>query len=176
MRAKLLYALISTSIAAGTSWTASNAVLDRLPKGETRDAVEDFVLAPGRALADKLDDQKGLRKLRKKGAKKLEEGREQVEEKVEEAVEKISETLEDRDLGGLKDLKGLEELDRVSRLYNVGIWAAAGFVLSFLMTLLFGISSLRSALSLGFKVTLAMIFLQATLVFAGFLAYQRIAG
>jgi len=166
----LANSFISTAIAAGTPWTASNAVLDRIPKGDTRDAVTDFVLAPGRVLADRLDDQKGLRKLRKKGAKKLEEGREKVEEKVSAAVDKVEEALEDR------DLPGLEGLDRVSRLYNVGIWATAGFVLSFLMTLLLGISSLRSALSLGFKITLAMIFLQATLVFAGFLAYQRIAG
>ncbi len=161
MTAKLLYALLSSSIVAGTAWTASNVVMDRLPKGKARKVAERFVLAPGQMLMDKLEDRKDFRKLRKKGKKQLKKSR----KKIEKAAELLQDSL---------NIKEVAEFDRLTRLYNVGAWAIAGFALCLLMTMVMGVSSLKSALALGAKVTLAMIFLQGALVFGGVLIYQSL--
>lgn len=158
MKAQLLYALLSSSIVTGAAWTGSNVVADKLPK-KAREAV----LAPGRTLVDKLEDRKDFRKFRKKAKKKIKKGKKQLKK----ATAELQDKLEDRDL---------PELDRLTRLYNVGAWAVAGFAICFLMTLILGVSSLKTALSLGVKVTLGMIFLQATLVLAGVLAFQHLTG
>ena len=165
MASRILYALVATAVTAGSAGGLSAGVL-ALPKGPAREAVERFLVAPGEALMERLD-QGALRRLRKKAEGKMEEGK----EKVEEAAEALKEKAEALGAEG-----AAEQLDRLPHLYNVGAWAGAGFILCLLGTLLFGVSSLKSALALGFKVTLALLFLQGALVFGGVLAYQKLKG
>jgi len=165
MLTKVLYALISSSIAVGTAFTASHVVLDALPKGSVQEAAENFVLAPGELLVEKLEKRKDFKKLRKKGKKQLKKGKKQLE--------KAADALEDT-LGDKIDKRELSRVKKLKKAYNVGSWAVVGFALSLLMTLLLGVSSLKSALALGIKVTLFMIFLQVALVFGGILAFQKL--
>ena len=148
MKNRLLYALISTFVVTCVSAGASVIALKWVPK-EHREAVERGLIAPGQALYAKLEDQKGFRKLKKKGEKTLEAGK----EKFEEAAEDLS--------------------DRLPHAYNIGAWAVTGFILCLMMTLFFGVSSFKAAVALGLKVTLTLVFLQAALVLGGVLAYQK---
>ena len=162
---RLIYSLIAASVATSTAAGLSAGVL-ALPDSPVKEAVERFLVAPGEAAMERLDT-KRFRKLRKKADKQLEKGK----EKLEEAAESLSEKAEDAGADGLA-----EQIERLPHYWNVGVWASAGFALCFLGTVLFGISSLKSALSLGVKVTFFMIFLQGALVFGGILAWQKYAG
>ncbi len=134
----------------GSGWTLTSVVSDHLPE-RARDAV----MAPGEMLVEQLEDRKDYRKLRKKSKKAVKTGKKQLS--------KVQEEFEDR-----------FELERKAELYNVSVWALLGFALCTLLTLALGISSFMTAVSLGFKVTLAMIFLQGALVFGGLLAVQSL--
>ncbi|MEK7857515.1 MAG: hypothetical protein AAB320_00115 [Elusimicrobiota bacterium] len=155
MKGKLFYALLASTVVVGASMAMSAAVLNWIPKGKTRDFAEKTLIAPGEMLYERLDGKRKLKQLRKAGEKELEK-------------------LEDSKLGAAA-IDTVDKLERLPHYYNVGAWALTGFVLCFLMTLFFGVSSFKSALALGLKVTVTLIFLQGALVFAGVLAYQNLA-
>lgn len=145
MKAKLFYSLIAAGVVGGFSLASSAVILTWVPEGRPRDLAEKYLTASGKA----LEANKTLRRWRKKADKQLESAAERVEEAAE-------------------DLK-------IPHLYNAAALAGTGFVLCFVMTLLFGISSLKSALALGVKASLTLLFLQAALVFGGILAYQKLS-
>jgi hypothetical protein len=122
-----------------------------------RTKIERFLVAPGEAAMEKLDT-KSFEKLRKAAEKRIEKG-----------TDKLSDAAED--VGGKSLAKQLRKLPHY---WNIGVWATGGFFFCFAGTILFGISSIESAVALGFKVTLFMIFFQGLLVFGGFLAYKRL--
>jgi uncharacterized membrane protein YjjP (DUF1212 family) len=148
MKARLLYALLSTSVAVAASVASSAAVLKFVPKGDRREAVERYLVAPGEMIYERLHESKKFRKIEAR-----------AQDAADEAKERLSELSED---------------ERLPHVYNVASWAVAGFFLCLLMTLFFGVSSIKSALALGMKVTLTLAFLQGALVFAGILVYQRL--
>ena len=169
---KILYALLATTVVTAASATTSALVLTWVPKGQMRDAAEKYLIAPGEVVYRALEDQKDVRKLQKLGQKKLDAAADRLEDVKDDARKALAKTA----VGGKLDEKLSEQAERLPHLYNVGSWAVAGFALSLIMTLLFGISSFKSALALGFKVTLTLIFLQGALVFGGILVYQKMAG
>jgi hypothetical protein len=144
MRAKFFYSLVSAVVVGGFSLASSAVILTWVPEGKPRDMAEQYFTASGKA----LERNKTVRRWRKKADKQLESAQERIEEAAE-------------------DLK-------IPHLYNAASWSVVGFVLCFVMTLLFGISSMKSALALGVKASLTLLFLQAALVFGGILAYQRL--
>lgn len=153
----LVYSLIASAVVTGSGWTLTSVVADRLP-----DQARDAVMAPGEVLLEKLEDRKDFRKLRKKGQKALKRGKKDLAK----AQDELQEKLED---------KGVSlDLDRKAKLYNVSAWAVVGFALCALLTLALGISSFMTAVSLGIKVSLAMLFLQGGLVFGGILMVQSL--
>lgn len=167
MTAKILHALIASSVVAGTAAGASYGVTHWVPEGATREAVERYVTAPGQEVYARLKDDKAARR-------KVEEGKERLEEAG-------------LDLSRLKDpalraelakgaARAREEARRLMHLYSVGSWAGIGFVLCLAMTLLFGVRSIGAALALGFKVTLTLVFLQGALVLGGMLALRKLGG
>lgn len=156
MKGKLLYALLASTVVVGASMAMSAMVLTWVPKGRARDFAEKVLIAPGEVLYERLDGKRKLKQLRKAGEKQLEK-------------------LEDTKVGAAA-LDAADKFERLPHYYNVGAWALTGFILCFLMTLFFGVSSFKSALALGLKVTVTLIFLQGALVFAGVLAYQRLTG
>ncbi|PCI36484.1 MAG: hypothetical protein COB53_09355 [Elusimicrobia bacterium] len=153
----LIYSLIASSIVTGSGWTLTSVVAQHLPE-KARSAI----MAPGEMLVEKLGDRKDFKKLKKKGEKALKKG--------QKKLAKAQETLEDK----IEDSGVDFELDRKAKLYNVSLWAVVGFALCTLLTLALGISSFMTAVSLGLKVTFAMLFLQAALVFGGILAVQSL--
>ena len=146
---------------------ASALVLSYVPKGKARSTAERYLIAPGGMLYERLQDRKEVRKIRKAVGK--------ASEKIEDGLDEAKEKLEKAGLGAAVE-KASEQAERLPHYYNVATWAVAGFGLCLLMTLFFGVSSIKSALALGFKVTLTLLFLQAALVFAGILAFQRLSG
>lgn len=156
MKGKLFYSLVAAAVVAGSA-AAMGIAVERLPSGKWRDAAERYLLAPGHEVYERFGSDPRFRKWRKKADKQVEAGREKLAE-VQEAVEEKAEEL------------------GAPALYNTAAWAAAGFLLCFLGTLILGVSSLKSAVSLGVKATLFLLFLQGALVFAGFLAYRRVKG
>ncbi|OIO06626.1 MAG: hypothetical protein AUJ52_11955 [Elusimicrobia bacterium CG1_02_63_36] len=153
----LVYSLIASAVVTGSGWTLTSVVAERMPE-KARDAI----LAPGEVLVEKLEDRKDFRKLRKQGKKAVTKGR----KRLSKAQDELQEKLED---------SGVEfDLDRKAKLYNVSVWALVGFGLCALLTLALGVSSFMTAVSLGIKVSLAMLFLQGALVFGGILALQSI--
>jgi len=153
----LIYSLIASSVVTGSGWTLTSVIAEHLPE-KGRDAI----MAPGEMLVEKLEDRKDFRKLRKKGKKAVKKS----QKKLAKAQDKLEDRLED---------SGVElDLDRKAKLYNVSVWALVGFGLCALLTLALGVSSFMTAVSLGFKVTLAMLFLQGALVFGGILALQSL--
>lgn len=156
---KLVYALISSAVVAGAA-AGLAGLAERAPEGAAGEALERFVLAPGQMLAERLEDEKAVRALRKRARKGL-----------DKAADAIDDKLEDYELGA-----AAERFERLTKLCTVASWTAVGFALSLLMTLALGVSSFKTALGLGLKLTLAMLFLQAALVFGGLLVYQRLAG
>jgi hypothetical protein len=135
------------AITAAAVVTAAGAGLSygsrMLPKGAMRDDAERFVVAPGRMLRERLEDV-GI-------MKKAEKRVETAEKAVAKAERKI----------GLND-----------HIAAVGTWAIVGLVFCWIAVLWLGVSSLETALALGFKVTLLMIALQGALVVTGVLAYK----
>ena len=143
----LSIAATAVVVAAGAGLSAGSR---SLPKGPARDAAERFVAAPGRAVLDKLEET-GLKKIEKKAESKLDAER----GKLEKAADSV----------------GLDV-----HFASVGSWAVVGFVFCWLAVLALGVSSLKSALALGFKMTLFMIAIQAALVFTGALAWHAVKG
>ena len=156
MKGNVFYALVASAVVAGSA-AAMGAAVERLPSGKWRDAAERYLLAPGHEVYERLDSDPRFKKWRKKAARQVEAGREKLEE-AKESVEEKAEAL------------------GAPALYNTAAWAVAGFFLCLLGTLVFGVSSLKSAIALGLKATLFMLFLQGALVFAGFLAYRSVKG
>ena len=142
-------------------------VLSCVPKGKARSTAERYLIAPGGMLYERLQDRKEVRKIRKAVGK--------ASEKIEDGLDEAKEKLEKAGLGAAVE-KASEQAERLPHYYNVATWAVAGFGICLLMTLFFGVSSIKSALALGFKVTLTLLFLQAALVFGGILAFQRLSG
>lgn len=165
-KARLLYALLSSSVVTGAGWGLTEGVA-RLPEGRLREAAERYLLAPGSELLERLEDDKRFRKLAKLGRKRVQKARKEAD--------KAAGALEDR-LEELEVERAAERARRVSRWLNIGAWALAGFAVCGVMTLLLGVSTLGSALALGVKVAFFLLFLQAALVFAGVLAFQKLAG
>lgn len=118
-----------------------------------------YLVAPGEMALERLDDQKSVRSLRKKTRQAVKKGR----KKLDKAADRLDDSLRDSSMG------------RRAKHYNIGIWTLIGFIISFILTLILGVSSAKTALVLGAKVTLAMLFLQISLVLAGILALQRFA-
>lgn len=166
MSSKLLYAVASSAVISASSWGVSTAVLDHMPKGDFQAVAEKYAVAPGKMILETLEDKKPVKKLRTQSKKTLKEGK----KKLDAAAETLDDALD------AYDIPGAHRAKKMTKIYNVGAWTLIGFVLSLLLTLLLGISSIKTAISLGIKVTVAMFFLQATLVFAGILALQRLAG
>jgi hypothetical protein len=153
----LIYSLIASSVVTGSGWTLTSVVAEKLP-----DKARDAILAPGEMLVERLEDRKDFRKLRKKSEKAVKKSR----KKIEKAQDELQDKLED---------SGVDfDLDRKAKLYNVSAWALVGFGLCALLTLALGVSSFMTAVSLGFKVTLGMLFLQGALVFGGIIAVQSL--
>jgi hypothetical protein len=142
----LFHAIVAAAVVTAAA-AGLSAGSRSLPEGPARDAAERFVAAPGKALLDKLDET-GLAKRAAKAEKKAEKEAAKVEDKA-----------------GLDD-----------HLASVGVWAAAGLVFCWLTVLIMGISSLKTALALGFKVTLFMIALQGALVATGVFAWHAMKG
>ncbi len=176
MKMKLLYALISSSVVTGASWTMSTVALDVLPKGAVRETAQRYVLAPGSEVLDRLEDQKSVRKMRKKGKKRIKKTKKKLDKKIDKVADKLDDVLSEYEIGEEISDRLSDEAERLEKLYNVGIWALAGFAICALFTIVLGVSSLKTALALGAKVTLLMIFLQGALVFGGILVVQRLAG
>lgn len=164
---KLIHSTLAASVSVATAAGTSAAVLAWAPEGKVQETLERFVAAPGGMLYERLQGRKEVRGI----AKSVDAAAEKVKDGVDDAKEK----LEDMGMGKAVD-KASDSARRLPHYYNVGVWAVAGFSLCFLMTLFFGVSSFKSALALGFKVTLTLVFLQGALVFGGILAYQRWAG
>lgn len=171
MVVKVLYSLLASTVVAGSAWTMSTVASDVIPEGRARAMAEKYVLAPGQVLAKKLSKEKSVKKLRKAGKKKLKEGR----KRLDKAADKLDDRLEELDIDS--DVSGAvsDKVRAAAKLYNVCAWGVIGFAACLLLTLAFGISSFKAAVSLGIKVTLAMVFLQGMLVFAGVLVVQRLA-
>ncbi len=151
MGLRLLHAVLAAAVVTGAAFGAGRAV-EALPKGAVHDAAERWILEPGRALAERVGDNRAVKKARKK-----------AEKGIEKAAEKAEDALEGHGI----------QANRVAALYTTGAWAAVGFVVCLLLTLALGISSVGSALALGFKVSLAFFFLQAALVFGGLFLFTR---
>ena len=149
MKEKLGHALLAACVVTACGFGLGKA-MDAMPRGRLHDAAERFVLEPGRALAERVGDNRAVKKARKSAAKKLES----AAEKLEDA--------------------GVADANRVAALYTTGAWAGLGFVVCLLLALALGISSAGSALALGFKVSLAFFFLQGAFVCGlAFLAWRR---
>lgn len=91
---------------------------------------------------------------------------------LSEPGQRLKDKLEDsKDLRDLsrRGRQALETSQEKLRLYNIGAWTAAGFLLCLLMTIFFGVSTFGAAVSLGLKAALTLIFLQGALIFAGVL-------
>lgn len=164
-KVRLLYALLSSSVVTGAGWGLTEGAA-RLPEGRLREAAERYLLAPGSELLERLEDDKRFRKAAKLGRKRVKKARKEAGKAADALEERLEELEVDR---------AAERARRVSRWLNIGAWALAGFVVCGLLTLVMGVSTLGTALSLGVKVTFFLLFLQATLVFAGVLAFQKLA-
>lgn len=150
---------------AGTAAAASYGAAHWLPQGRTQELAERWVTAPGQNLYSRFQggDQ---------AQKKLEAGQEQLT-KAGLDLKKLQDSPLGRELLKAKD-KAKAEAQRLTRLYNVGAWAGTGFIVCLVLTLLFGVSSIKSALVLGFKVTLTLVFLQGALILGGVLVLQKL--
>ncbi len=169
MGARLLYSLIAAAVTTGVAGGLSAGVR-ALPKGPIRDNAEKHLVAPGRAVMDRLDS-KDIRKLRKKAKKQLKKQKERLEEAAEDAE------LDVDDLPVPEKAREVtDRLNEMAHLYNVSVWAVVGFGFCFLGTLVMGVSSFKSALALGFKVTLLMVFLQGAFVIGAYIAWQGTQG
>jgi hypothetical protein len=166
---KWVYTLLATTVVTASSAGMSHFMIDALPKGAPRDAAEKFVLAPGQTVLREIEGEKAFKKLRKKTKKSVKKGH----KALDKAADKVDDTLDDMDVevrvGGLA-----KETRKWTKIYNVSIWAVVGFALCSVLTLILGVSSAKTAISLGVKVTAAMIFLQAALVLGGILVFQHL--
>ncbi len=162
----IFHALLATSVVVAAAVGASYAVIRWVPPGSARNAAERWLIAPGEALyarAQEHDVQASIR-----------EGRQRLARAGIE-IRKLQNTPLGRQANQAAT-KAEAGTRRLLHLYNAGAWAATGFAVCLLLTLIFGVSSIKSALSLGFKVTLFLIVLQATLILGGFLALHKHAG
>lgn len=167
MAGRLFYALLASSVVAGTAVAGSYAVTHWVPEGGARDMAERWVAAPGETIYRRLEKNRGLDKLKDAAGEKVEAGARKLDQ--------LGDTAAGRDV--LKAAAGARgKAKRLMHIYNVGAWAGVGFALCFIMTLIFGVSSIKTALALGLKVTLTLICLQATLVLGGLLLFRKLAG
>ncbi len=154
----------------------STVALDVLPKGALRETAQRYVLAPGSEVLERLEDQKSVRKLRKKGKKRIKKSKKKLDKRLDKVADKLDDALSEYEFAEKITDRLSDEAKRLEKLYNVGIWALVGFVFCALFTLVLGVSSFKTAVALGAKVTLLMIFLQGALVFGGILVVQRLGG
>jgi hypothetical protein len=163
MIARLFHALIATSIVAGAALAASYGVTHWMPAGRMQDQAERLLTAPGQAIYAGLESNRAARKMVEAQQKRL--------AKAGVDLRKLQDSLLGRDMR-----KAEAEAVRFMHLYNIGVWAGIGFAACLVLTIFFGISSIESALALGFKVTLALIFLQGALILGGVLVLRKLAG
>ncbi|MFA6003740.1 MAG: hypothetical protein WC881_06700 [Elusimicrobiota bacterium] len=167
MIGRLFHALLASSVVVGTAIAGSYGVTHWLPEGRTRDLAERWVAAPGEAIYQRLEENPQLEKLKDAADKKVEAGKEKLD--------RFNDTRLGREmLKATASTRGRTR--RLMHIYNVGAWAGIGFAICLIMTLIFGISTIKTALALGFKVALTLIFLQAALVLGGVLAFHKLAG
>jgi hypothetical protein len=159
MKSLLFHSLIGACVAVAASSGASALILKYAPKGEARKACEKWIIAPGGVLFEKIQEVPRARSIHK------------ALEKIVDRVEDAKDRIEESGVGSVLPRPG-----RLPHYYNAAAWGGAGFAACFLLALFFGVSSIKSALAMGFKVTLALFFLQGALVLAGVLAVRRAAG
>ncbi len=146
MISRLFHALLAASVVAGAAALGSYGVSHWVPEGKTHDRLERWFSAGGKALEARLPQN--------------------WKDRLSAAKERLPQ-VEDTIVGEMP--QAAAPAQKLFHLYNIGAWTAAGFILCFVMTVLFAVSSLKSALALGFKVALTLIFLQAALIAAGVL-------
>ena len=151
MISRLFHALIAAGVVAGAAAAASYGVTHWVPEGKAHDRMERWLTAGGQALCARLP---------KNWKKKLSAGRERLQKAGVDPQK-----FEDAVLGEMPQASA--QTRRLFHLYNIGAWALAGFILCLVLTILFAISSIKSALALGFKVTLTLLFLQGALILTG---------
>jgi len=164
---RLFHSLLATSVVAATAAGASYGVTHWLPQGQAHDMIERWVTAPGQAIYARLEKNRTTKKGMKEGEDRLSQAGRDLKKYQDSALgRELSQTM----------TKAQDETQRLMHLYNVGAWAGVGFVVCLVLTLFFGIESIGAALSLGFKVTLALVFLQGALILGGVLVFQKLAG
>ena len=163
MIGRLFHALLASCVVAGAAAGASYGLTHWIPEGPTHQSLELWATAPGQAVYARLKTNPAARK-------KIEAGLDRLEKSGLD-LKRFQDTLV-----GVELSKGAAETRRLLHLYNVSAWAGAGFAVCLALTLLFGIESIFDALALGFKVTLAMIFLQGALILGGVLALSKLGG
>jgi len=167
MIGRLFHALLAASVVTAAAVAGSYGVTHWVPEGRARDLAEGWVTAPGQALYARLDADRS-------GRKKVPAGHQRIAEAGLD-LKKLQDSPLGRDL--LKaTAQARTEAQRLMHLYNVGAWAGAGFLVCLVLTIFFGVSSIGSALVLGFQVSAAFIFLQGALILGGVLVCRKIAG
>jgi len=167
---RLFLSLVATSVVTASSATMSALVLTYVPKGEWRERAERYLVAPGRAIYERAQDQKDVRKIEKEGQKRIEAGQESFQKAADQIKDEVGKTA-----AGKEAVKAVSaRAEKLQHYYNIGAWAVAGFLLCTVMTVMMGISSIAAAISLGFKVTMTLLFLQGMLVFGGLLVLQKL--
>ena len=135
------YALLSAGVVTAAAIGADYGAAHWLPEGRAHELAERWITAPGQSLCAKLNGNPRISRLNKN------------------LQEKIKDSALAQDV-----FKAKNEAARLMSLYNIGTWTGVGFILCLLLTILLGVSSIKSALVLGLKVTLFFVFLQAALV------------
>jgi hypothetical protein len=167
MIGRLFHTLLAASVVAGAAAAASYGVTHWVPEGRGRQAVERWLTAPGQAVYARLKEDKTARR-------KVAAGQERLE-RAGLDLKKLQDSLVGAELAK-GAAKAEAEARRLVHLYNVGAWAGAGFAVCLALALLFGIESIEEALALGFKVTLALVFLQGALILGGVLVLSKLGG
>ena len=167
MIVRLFHAAVAPSVVAGAAAPASYGVNHWAPEGRARDALDRWVTAPGQAVYARLQEDRSARQ-------KVAAGQERLE-KAGLDLKGFQDALV-----GYEPAKGAARAKAVARrlthLYNVGAWAAAGLALCLTWALLFDIDTIIDAIVLGIRVSLALTCLQGALIMGGTLALPKLGG
>ena len=167
MKGRLLYALLGAAVPAAVSGAASVATVSWLAPDAQR-AVEKRLIAPGRWLAERVEESPALRRAQEAAEERLEGPKSRLEKLAEGASETLGKT------GAAKAAR--KRLRRLPHFYNAGLWGTVGFFLCLLTSLVAGAASVKDAVSLGVKATVTIVAMQAALVLGGLLAVSRAMG
>ncbi|MCX5796827.1 MAG: hypothetical protein NTY77_15135 [Elusimicrobia bacterium] len=167
MIVRLFHTLVATSVVAGSAAAASYGLNHWAPEGRAHDAVERWITAPGQAVYSRLAEDRDARKKVEAGEARL--------EKAGLDLKRLQDSLV-----GYEPAKGAARAKAVARrlthLYNVGAWAAAGLAACLAWALLFDIDTIIDAIFLGLRVSLGLAFLQGALIMGGGLAVSKPGG